>query len=357
MINLEPVFEKVKYNALDYIGLYQAPVSSLSSVLSAVVSQSGNEVFFDTAALSQAMEAAGADESEIHRVCLMAKVTGLRELLQQDPRTVQLDLDRYIQNAAEETGFNRDTILRITSAIAYATGIAMNYESKPSKSKEVTNETVAALSYSICQEQLESFRTDLTAVLLKNPRAPSLDFDALEPLVSIGIPKAKYYLGYCLLHGIQLEANEVRGLALLQEAADAGDSQAAGALGDYHFEQGGSSHWTKAYDYYTGFGSAALTGSRQKAIASILNHKAYNRKLLVLSVVLFLALVATVIWTPAAAVFAPRYFWGWFAVTLQLALLVLQFLHFRVKPYDCIYGLPVAMSGVWFLYMAIRLLF
>ena len=357
MINLEPVFEKVKYNALDYIGLYQAPVSSLNSVLSAVVSQNSTEIFFDSAALSQAMQTAGADESEIHRVCLMAQVTGLRELLQQDPRTVQLDLDRYIQSAAEETGFNRDTILRLTSAIAYAANIAMNFESKPSKTKEVSNETVAALSYSICQEQLDAFRTDFQAVLLKNPQAPTLDFAALEPLVSIGIPKAKYYLGYCLLHGIQLEANEVRGIALLQEAADAGDSQAAGALGDYHFAQGGSTHWSKAYDYYTGFGAAALTVSRKKAIASILNHKAYNKKLLILSVVLFLALVATVIWTPAAAVFAPRYFWGWFAVVLQLGLLALQVLHFRVKPYDCIYALPVAMSGIWFLYMAIRLLF
>lgn len=356
MINLEPVFEKVKYNALDYIGLYQAPVSSLSSILSAVAEQKGKDIFFDTTALSQAMQDTGATEAESHRVCLMTQVTGFRELMQQDPRTVQLDLDRYIQNAADETGLTRDTILRITSAIAFAVGITMSYEPKPSKNKANTNETVAALSYSIYKEQLLAFRKDFQSNLLKL-HTPALDFNSLEPLVNIGIPKAKYYLGYCLLHGIQLEQNETRGVALLQEAADAGDSEAAAALGDYHFEQGGSNHWSKAYDYYTGFGSTALTTSRRKAIASILNHKTYNKKFLALCIVLFLALVATVIWTPASAMFAPRLFWGWFAVAIQLALLVLQILHFRAKPYDCIFALPVAMSGVWFLYMAIRILF
>jgi len=357
MINFEPVFEKVKYNALDYIGLYQAPVSSLSSILSAVVEQNGADIFFDTAALSQAMQSAGAEEAEIHRVCLMTQVTGFRELMQQDPRTVQLDLDRYILNATDETGLTRDTILRITSAIAFAVGIAMSYESKPSKNKANTTETVAALSYTIYQEQLSAFRTDFMAVRAQSHRNPQLDFNALEPLVNIGIPKAKYYLGYCLLHGLQLEPNEARGVALLQEAADAGDSEAASALGDYHFAQGGSTHWSKAYDYYTGFGAAALTNTRRKAIASILNHKAYNKKFLALCIVLFLALVATVIWTPASTLFAPRFFWGWFAVVIQLALLVLQILHYRVKPYDCIFALPVAMSGVWFLYMVIRILF
>lgn len=47
MIRLEPVFERIKYNALDYIDRYQAPVSSLSSILSSVVEQNGVEILFD----------------------------------------------------------------------------------------------------------------------------------------------------------------------------------------------------------------------------------------------------------------------------------------------------------------------
>lgn len=126
---------------------------------------------------------------------------------------------------------------------------------------------------------------------------------------------------------------------MLHEAADAGDSTAAAALGDYYFEKGGSSNWTKAYEYYTGYGAIALNKNRKKAIVSILNHKLYNRKILGLCVILFFAFVATVIWAPATAVFAACPFWGWLAVAVQLTLLVLSILHYRSKPYDCVYTL------------------
>ena len=358
MINLEPVFERIKYNALDYIGLYETPVSDLGSILAAVVAESlGDEIFFDIPRLSEAMANAGASEVEVHSVCIMTQVTGFRELLKRDPRTAQIDLDRYIQNAAEETGFNRDTILRLTSSIAYATGIAMNYDARATMKSDVTTETVATLASSVCQSELNKFKEAFEKVVIKKSSSVQLDFDSLEPLVNVGIPKAKYYLGYCLLKGIQLEENVERGVELLREAADAGDSKAAAVLGDYYFEQGGSSNWTKAYDYYTGFGSTALSKSRKAAIVSILNHKLYNKKMLGLCIALFIALVATVIWAPATTLYAPRPFWGWLAIIIQLGLLVVKIMHYKVKPYDCVYTLPVAMIGVWFTYMAIRLLF
>ena len=64
------------------------------------------------------MTDAGATEDEILRVQLMARVPGFQELLAQDPRTAQVDLDRYIQNATGETGLDRDTVLRLTGSIS-----------------------------------------------------------------------------------------------------------------------------------------------------------------------------------------------------------------------------------------------
>lgn len=357
MIRLEPVFERIKYNALDYIDRYQAPVSSLSSILSSVVEQNGVEILFDTVRLEEAMRSNGAEEADIYRVCLMTQVTGLRELLKRDARTAQLDLDRYIQNAVEESCLNRDAILQIVSAISFAIGISMNVRENPSKDADHTTSKVAVLAYAVCRENLSKFKDAFEKAVFKKSTSVVLDFELIEPLVQYGIPKAKYYLGYCLLKGIQLEENETRGITLLHEAADAGDSTAAAALGDYYFEKGGSSNWTKAYEYYTGYGAIALNKNRKKAIVSILNHKLYNRKILGLCVILFFAFVATVIWAPATAVFAARPFWGWLAVAVQLTLLVLSILHYRSKPYDCVYTLPVAMSAIWFVYMAIRLLF
>lgn len=357
MIHLEPIFETVKCNALDYIGLYQAPISSLSSILSSVVEQNGVELLFDTASLSEAMRKIGAEEAEVYRVCLMTQVTGFREVISRDPRTVQLDLERYIQNAIKETGLTRDAILQVTAALSFATGIAMSYQAGLSKDFDHTTDHVAALAHTVCQENLSIFRSAFEKVVLEESTSTELDFEMLEPLVHYGIPRAKYYFGYCLLHGIQLEKNEARGIKLLHEAADAGDGNAAAALGDYYFAKGGSDNWTKAYDFYTGYGAIALNQDRKRAIVSILNHKRYNKKILGLCMILFLAQVAIVIWSPSTTVFAARLFWGWFAVVAQLVLLVMKIMHYRIKPYDCVYALPVAMSAIWFVYMAIRLLF
>lgn len=357
MIQLGPVFEKLKYDALDYIGRYQTPVSSLASILSSVVEQNGAKIFFDPAGLAEAMRKAGAQQADIYRVCLMTQIPGLREFLTLDPRTVQLDLDRYIQNAVETSCLNRDTILQIVSAISFAMGITMNVREAPEQDAAHTTDAVAALAYAVCRENLSKFKESFEKAAFKKASSAALDFELIEPLVQYGIPKAKYYLGYCLLKGIQLEKNEARGLALLQEAADAGDSTAAAALGDYYFAKGGGDNWTKAYEYYTGYGAAALSKSRRNAVMSILNHKLYNRKILSLCVVLFFAFVAAVILAPATALFAAYPFLGWLCAAAQLALLVLYILHYRSKPYDCVYTLPVAMAAIWFMYMAIRLLF
>lgn len=356
MIHLEPVFEKVKYNALDYIGLYQAPESSLAAILSSVVEQNGAGILLNPEDLEVVMRSVGAEEVDIYRVCLMTQVAGLRNVIKRDPRTVQLDLERYIQNALRQTGLNRDTILAIISAEAAALGIPMNDQaSAPEEPKRMTD-NVAALAYAVCRENLSKFGEAFEKTAFKRSSAV-LDFELIEPFVQYGVPRAKYYLGYCLLKGIQLEKNETRGIALLREAADAGDGKAAAALGDYYFAKGGSTNWTRAYDYYTGYGAIALNKTRRNAVASILNHKRYNKKILTLCILLFLAMAATVIWAPAAAMIAARPVWGWLAVVVQLVLLGFQIMHYRYKPYDCVYTLPVAMSAVWFVYMAIRLLF
>lgn len=356
MNKLEGIFDSVKYDALAYIGLYEAPPSETGSVLAVVASRNGTEVFNDPAALYQAMSDAGASADEIFRVQLMTQVSGFRELLAQDPRTAQVDLDRYIQNAAEETGFNRDTVLRLTSSIMFALGGGMNCDLSSARKGDFAPQTVAALAYELYEEPLRIFQNNLDR-LISTGAAVQLDFDRLEPLVNIGIPRAKYCLGYCLLVGIQMEANEERGVELLEEAADQGDSRAAAALGDYYYLSGGSDHWSRAYAYYTGFGASALNKARQSAITDILNQKLFNRKLLRLCILLLAVLAVTAIWPPAAAVYAPHPIWGWLSVLAELALLILGVLHYRAKPYDFFYGLPVAMAGIWFVYMTIRILF
>lgn len=356
MSKLEAVFDNIKYNALDMIGLYEAEASSLGAILASAYAQYGENLFTDAAVLQHALAEAGSAPAEIYQVCLMTQVSGFLELLRQDPRTMQVDLDRYIQNATDETGFNRDTILRLTGDIVFALGGSMNRRDLPAARKsKFAPQTVAVMAQALYEEQLRAFQVDFDKAAAG--ASVKLNFDRLEPLVNAGIPQAKYYLGYCLLHGIQLPVNEERGLELLQEAADMGSSRAAAALGDYYYILGSPDGMAMAYEYYTGFGASALNQSRRAAVTGILNQKVFNGTLLKLCVLLLAVCAVTVLNPPAAGLYAPCTAFGAAALLAQAALLAVGILHRRAKPYDSLYGLPVAMAGVWFLYMLARFFF
>lgn len=350
---LETAFDDIKYDAQDMIGRYETPIRPLEAILSSAVEQYGESLFMDTSILQQALTEAGAPSAEIYRVCLMTQVSGFGELLKLDPRTMQVDLDRYIQNAADETGLSRDTILRLTGDIMFSLGGSVDCRDLSAARKaEYVPQTVAIMAQALYEEQLHAFQTDFNKVAAG--ASIKLDFDRLEPLVNVGIPQAKYFLGTCLLNGIQLPVNEERGLELLQEAADVGDSRAAAALGDYYYRQGGSGSLSKAYQYYTGFGATALDPSRQAAVTNILNQRVFNGKLLKWCVLLLAFCAVTVFWAPGSLLYESCTVLGLAALAVQAALLVVGFLRYRSKPYDSVYALPVAMSSVWFLYMLAR---
>ena len=81
MSKLEAVFDNIKYNARELIGLYEAPVTPLGTVLSSAAAQYGETLFTDAALLQRALGEAGAPPAEIYRVCLMTQVSGFGELL------------------------------------------------------------------------------------------------------------------------------------------------------------------------------------------------------------------------------------------------------------------------------------
>lgn len=352
MQNKDETFDRVKYDAQACIDLFQAHSADTGSILAAAVAASGPELLLDPAALGQAMEEAGAPAAEIFRVQLMTQVPGFRELVAQDSRTAQLDLDRFIFNASEQTGFTRDTILRLTGGIVFALGGNMAPEAAGARPPAALPQTVALLAASVYESPLKEFQQRMKQAA--GGAGVALDFDRLEPLVNMGIPRAKYCLGYCLLNGLQVEANEARGLELLEEAASLGDSQAAAALGDHYYRSGQTGGWSKAYRYYTGPGAIALDPPRQAAVNDILNQKIFNQKFL-LHCGILLAVFAAALFFPPGAVSVPRILAGVLALAGQAGTLVWAVCHFRAKPYDRLYHVPVIMAGIWFAYMACRI--
>lgn len=350
-MNVGSIAESIK----DYLGAYTASSGDLSALLSSVVSKYTSGVYFDETKLRSAMQEFGATNNQVLKICIMTNVNGFRELLEKDARVQQVDLDRYVQNAIKETGFNHAMTLELISAIAVSAGIAFDYMADICQRAVTAEKRAYVVPAGVYEGELKRFEIAFSKGDYEN--IPPQELTRLETLAAVGIPKAKYYLGYCLLKNEQYEKNSPFGLQILEEAAAEGDSSAAGALGDYHYEQGSANSWSRAYEYYTGYGAVALNKSRRDALASIVNEKIYNRKMIIASVFLAIIMLATLVIAPGINIYAAHRIAGTICFLGSVVLVVASALHYKVRPYDSIYWVPCLMFVVWFLYIAIRLIF
>ncbi len=347
---LNPIMNNVK----EYIGVYQTAENDYEPILSATVGKYSANVYKDPKQLNDAMREFGATEAQATKVYLMTLVKGFREILEIDGRIQQVDIDRYIQNAVRETAFNITQILELTSAIFASLGI----DSLSDSSKVLDSENGRCgfvVPMSVYEEELKVVERKIAQTgvesLIPNELA------RLETLAMAGIPRAKFYLGYCLLKNDEFEKNSLLGLRYLEEAAAEGDSYAAGALGDYYYEQGDSDSWSQAFSYYTGNGALALNKTRKFRIADILNYRKFNFTTIAASILLALAMLATVIIAPANTMFAAHRVWGCILFILVVVIVVVSILHHRQKPYDNLLWVPSSIFIIWTLYFLIRIIF
>ena len=358
MSRLQSAFERIKYSALDYLGVCRenSDSSYLSQILRDAIEENGVEILFNTETLTKTMNTIGADEFEIYRICIMTCVSGFREIVSADPETAQTDLDRYIRNATYETGFTREVIMGLTGCIVSAIGSQITAEKANRPKKHEYNDIIATLRTFTYQPALLEFEDAFDMVVYDGDETTRLDFSKLEIPLEVGVSVAKYYMGYCLLYGIQIEQNEERGLQFLMEAAEAGYGSAAATLGDYYYNQADSNSWTLAYHYYTGYGAMALGQSRQAAVTHILNQKKFNKKFLVGCAVFLVLLSVILISAPSAGLFSPRPVWTGITIFGMLVMYVLEVLRYRMKPYDSFYSLPMELLAAWAFYVFIRVI-
>lgn len=346
---------KISDSVKAYLGLYTAPVNEITEILTTVVDKNSSAIYLQPDKLKNAMAQSGANQMQITKVMLMTQVSGFRELLDLDARMQQNDLDRYVQNAIKETGFNRTQVLEITSAISMTLGIPFDIDADDLVQKNITIEKAYVIPVS-------NYEKELNKICAGRYTSPKISYSSdemmkLEALASAGISRAKYLLGYCLINNEAYESSLPLGVQMLEEAASDGDSLAAGALGDYYYAQASSDSWQKAYSYYTGYGRSALSKKRKDAITNIINHKAFNRKMLYASVILALCFLLSLVFVPAAPLFAAHKIWGSICFIGAVATILVAFLHHRICPYDSLYWVPTGIFMFWFLYMAVRIIF
>lgn len=350
------MLENVKQDIEEYIGVYRTVESDLELMLLGFVSKYGQWAYLQNSNLLERLKGEGLSEKDILKICLMTKVNGFKELLSKNEKLQQADLDRFVRNAVEETGFNRSVVMELTRAIMKSIGSVCDI-SKLDIEENTVNETAYVIPRSVYIVELNRFEQDFRKFQTGEKKISELNFARLEPLVAAGISKAKYYLGMCYLLLDAEYVDQEKACRLLKEAADAGDIEAAAALGDYYYKKDGSEFWSAAYDYYTGYGALALNKARRDAVTAIMNHKKFNLKMLLVSTALFIFLFALYIIAPASESFHAHYIWGAFCVILEVILLIAAWLHYKIKPYDNVLYVPFLMFIVWFCYMLIRLLF
>ena len=349
-----------KEKLYDLFGIGAIEQTQLSEILTEIVSEETPFVFLDKNKLQYLMKNKGISESDILKVCLMAGVTGFSDLIINQMENSQQCLDRYVMNAQKETGFNRITVLQLTFDILVSLGV-VNVFSDFANVSDLSNikekKRAVVIPCSLYLDELRPFQIAFQNISINNREiSHSLNFKILEPLLAIDLPKAKYYYGFCLLYGIQIEKNEMLGLKLLKEAAADGDSDASAALGDYFSTTAFEKDLGVAYEYYSGYGAPALDSDRSLTIMAILQKKTWNFKTLTWSLVLLLLNTLLIIISMRIDLYSQYAGLSIFCIVVQTGLLTLEYLYYRKHPYGTVIYFPVIMFGIWILYMVIRMM-
>ena len=328
----------VKKETESYKETYSGADYDLCDVLSELVHRYTTRIYNDKDRLEKELKKYGVRETDILKVCLMTKVNGFGYLLHTGEQLQRAELECCIRNAAEETGFTRETIMELVRAVALSAGSAVDYNGEHLRdpSHAGMEERAYMIPVSLYEEELEKFDEGY-----HNNSTKDLDYSRLEPLAAAGIIKAKFHLGYCLLHKSGLEMDSEKGLELLTEAADLGDSEACAVLGDYYFDQGPGS-WEQAYRYYTGYGAMALNEDRRKNIERIFKQVTFNGQLINTSL-LQAGIMAAMLFLPGMAMSLP--------CLAGTGLLVLIFVSALWYKHHCPYGdlrfAPACMFLTW----------
>lgn len=367
-------------------------VAVLDMRLSQMVGERTVEVYKDSKVLQEALLSCGVDRMSAYKLCLMAEVKGFVQLVDTGNRLCQAEISAFVHNAASETGMSRLELMGLLRSVLLSIGSVVDLVDNTSSPGESATESAYVIPTSLYESALKDVQAAIDAAEQKGWQISPDILQKLEPMVAAGIPAAKRLLGYCMVKGLAGECSTEEGVALLQEAAAAFDSKAAAALADYYYEQGlgdsqgdpqgdaqgdkkpvgkavgnlsgapassvqRSGMWSKAFEYYTGFGSLALTPQRKERMVNIYNHAIFNRGLVMRSMALLLAMLLTLFLAPGAEAYAPHYVWGAICMLGCVGIGAVMVLHTRFIPYDDVHYAPVLMFVVWTLFMVVRFFF
>lgn len=184
-------------------------------------------------------------------------------------------------------------------------------------------------------------------------KAATSALEAIDELMAAGEPEGFYWMGLCHHQGsLGVLEDEEKAVTYLSIAAEAGNADAARVLGDIYYKPKGGRQvrpdWTKAYEYYTRPGAAALgTEERFQAVDAMRAQRAGNRSVILYALMLdaiqliLLVLLSNTVWKDAAPLGVDI-----LLLFISLMLTLLSAMLYRERPYNPMkYVLPaIAVS-------------
>lgn len=360
---------------------HNSTLSMLDTVLQNLVAQHSRNVYDDATRLQSLLELAGLDSLTVHKLCLLVATDGFAHMLLTESKPTQTDVNIFVANAQAQTGLTRTEVRRLLRSVLLSVEAAYDLNCYDETVAGIVAEQAYVIPESLYGDEIHTIQNSMMAASVNKRVIPPSVQAKLEALVAAGVPKAKQILGDCMLRGLIPDASEELGLQLLKEAAEACDSGAGGLLGDYYYNKGlaafealdeskgdtpdammsmqirGNDMWSKAFEYYTGFGSLALTPRRKRRVMNIYNHGVFNQRLLICSAFLLLLMLLTLVLAPGSTSYAPHYIWGVICLLACGGYFWLAKKTNDYRPYNDVYALPVLMFVLWTLFVGVRLFF
>ncbi len=335
-------------------------LSANGNLLNLVVHENGKDILKDEEKLIRCLEDKHAEKAYIYRLCIMTGIPGFDDLLLCDMRTINVDLTRYIRNAVHQTGFEMNTILSLVTELLVSMDAYEMISADVRSDEELLPDNFSyPIPECIYEDELHAVSSEFYRFnrMIRSGKMTmdEIDLDKLTPLVKAGIPQAKYFMGYYMLYGGPTQEVCQDGIRLIKESAVSGCAEAAAALGDYYYQKGGLYYWSEAYHWYTGPGALALNEYQKNAVKNILNHKYFNRKILIFTLAVIVAFFIMILIAPAAPLYAPMRILGVICTLLQVGVFLVTARRFMKYPYEFIYYLPLSSFCIMFVYFMIRM--
>lgn len=143
---------------------------------------------------------------------------------------------------------------------------------------------------------------------------------------------------------------------LLERIAAEKDQRAMYYLGGYYFEKEKPEYWDRAFAYYTGEGTIAITGEQQSAIKDILNHGKFNKRVLVMGSVFFLVTLLIMLLTSSVSVFYIAPAVKIILIIAEVLVLVKGISTYRKNPFHSLRWFLPLLLLIWCVYLLIWLL-